>query len=226
VLIVVSAQAAFENFMVHIVLLGDSVFDNAAYVGGGPDVVRQLRTLLAGTDSATLCAVDGHVTSNVAEQLRNVPRDATHLIVSVGGNDALLNMAVLDEGAANLAAALERLSDVAAEFRQGYRAMLASLEQRDLPTAISTIYDPRFPNYRLQRLATAALALFNNVILREAAERGWPVLDMRLICNEDRDYANPIEPSVSGGEKIAWTIARLVRSHDFARRTTEIYVRP
>jgi len=51
---VVSGKSAIENFMVHIVLLGDSVFDNAAYVGGGPDVVRQLRTLLTGTDSATL----------------------------------------------------------------------------------------------------------------------------------------------------------------------------
>ena len=30
-------------FMKHIVLLGDSIFDNAAYVAGGPDVVKQLR---------------------------------------------------------------------------------------------------------------------------------------------------------------------------------------
>jgi hypothetical protein len=29
--------------MNHIVLLGDSIFDNAAYVAGGPDVVRQVR---------------------------------------------------------------------------------------------------------------------------------------------------------------------------------------
>lgn len=27
----------------HIVLLGDSLFDNSAYVGGGPDVTAQLR---------------------------------------------------------------------------------------------------------------------------------------------------------------------------------------
>jgi len=29
----------------HIVLLGDSIFDNAGYVAGGPDVVRQLRDI-------------------------------------------------------------------------------------------------------------------------------------------------------------------------------------
>ena len=33
--------------MKHIVLLGDSIFDNAAYVGGGPDVIEQLRSTLA-----------------------------------------------------------------------------------------------------------------------------------------------------------------------------------
>jgi hypothetical protein len=30
--------------MAHIVLLGDSIFDNAAYVGNRPDVIQQLRT--------------------------------------------------------------------------------------------------------------------------------------------------------------------------------------
>ena len=32
------APAAEEAKMKHVVLLGDSVFDNAAYVAGGPDV--------------------------------------------------------------------------------------------------------------------------------------------------------------------------------------------
>ncbi|HEX6372708.1 MAG TPA: hypothetical protein VF006_27555 [Longimicrobium sp.] len=29
--------------MPHVVLLGDSIFDNASYVAGGPDVVTHLR---------------------------------------------------------------------------------------------------------------------------------------------------------------------------------------
>jgi hypothetical protein len=32
--------------MPHVVLLGDSTFDNAAYVAGGPDVPTQLRARL------------------------------------------------------------------------------------------------------------------------------------------------------------------------------------
>ena len=42
---------------------------------------------------------------------------------------------------------------------------------------------------------------------RAAFARSVPVIDLRLICTEPADYANPIEPSVQGGQKIASAIA-------------------
>lgn len=51
--------------MPHIVLLGDSVFDNRAYVTPDPDVITQLRAKLDASWIATLLAVDGHVTRDV-----------------------------------------------------------------------------------------------------------------------------------------------------------------
>src|SRR3954452_12541822 len=78
-----SRQAPGSTRMTHVVLLGDSIFDNGAYIGGAPDVVRQLRAHLNPDGQATLCAVDGHVTTSVPGQLRNVPAGATHLVVSV-----------------------------------------------------------------------------------------------------------------------------------------------
>ena len=74
--------------MPHVALLGDSIFDNAAYTGGRPDVITQLRPLLSGW-SATLLALDGARTEDVPRQLTQLPRDTTHLVLSVGGNDAL-----------------------------------------------------------------------------------------------------------------------------------------
>jgi hypothetical protein len=50
------------------------------------------------------------------------------------------------------------------------------------------------------------------------------VIDLRLMFDDDADYANDIEPSVKGGEKIAQAIATLVATHDFTRRRSEIYV--
>lgn len=57
----------------------------------------------------------------------------------------------------------------------------------------------------------AALCLFNDVITRAAFSRGTALIDLRLICSEDGDYANPTEPSVQGGLKIARAIASLAR---------------
>ena len=70
--------------MSHIVLLGDSIFDNRAYVGvGGKDVVTHLREMLPNDWQATLNAVDGSIIENVSSQLLRIPKDATHLVVSV-----------------------------------------------------------------------------------------------------------------------------------------------
>lgn len=70
----------------HIVLLGDSIFDNAVYVPGKPSVHQQLETKIAPRGwRASLLAVDGNVILDVAErQLKGLPKDATHLFVSVG----------------------------------------------------------------------------------------------------------------------------------------------
>ncbi len=58
---------------------------------------------------------------------------------------------------------------------------------------------------------------------REAFGRGLPLVDLRLVCSEDADYANPIEPSARGGAKIAGATADLVTGHDFARRRSTVF---
>lgn len=210
--------------MPHVVLLGDSIFDNGSYVPGEPDVVRQLQARLPAGWRATLLAVDGAVTESVAPQLRRLAPDATHLVVSVGGNDALRHIRVLEERAGSVAEALGRLAEIGQTFGQGYQAMLEAVAGRGLPTALCTIYDPRFADPPLRRLALWALAFFNDAILRQAMARGWPVLDLRLVCDRDEDFANPIEPSAKGGDKIAAAIARLLGEHDFARGRTEAFI--
>jgi hypothetical protein len=211
--------------MGHAVLFGDSIFDNAAHVAGGPDVVRHLRARLPAGSHATLVAVDGARISDVARQLEDIPGDASHLIVSVGGNDALGHMGVLEDKAGSIAAALNRLADIRASFEADYQSMLERLLARGLPSALCTIYNPRFPEPRLQRLGVIGLTIFNDCILTQAFTHALPVLDLRLICNEVQDYANAIEPSVSGGDKIARAITELMSRHDFRRGRSEIFTR-
>jgi lysophospholipase L1-like esterase len=208
----------------HVVLLGDSIFDNAAYLmAGAPDVVQQVRQRLPYGWKAMLAAVDGSTTRDVREQLRRLPADATHLVVSVGGNDALERSDFLTAPARSTAEALLGLADIGDEFERGYLAMLAEVLARGLPTAICTIYYPHFPEAVLQRMAVAALTVFNDCVIRAAFAHSLPLLDLRSICTEEGDYATPIEPSAQGGEKIAQAIVKVLE-HGFNGDRTEVFI--
>ncbi len=208
--------------MTHVVLLGDSIFDNALYVPGGEPVIEQVRSRLPRGDRATLLAVDGAVIQSVARQLEKLPTDATHLVLSVGGNDALGYSTILDAQSLSAVEGFAALAEIRAEFAQAYRGMLKGVRELRLPTVICTIYDA-VPG--LQAEAVTALAVFNDAILRAGVEAGTPVIDLRFVCDRQQDYSSlsPIEPSELGGAKIAAAIARVVSGHDFARGGTVIY---
>jgi lysophospholipase L1-like esterase len=210
--------------MGHVVLLGDSIFDNAAYVGNAPDVAQQVTQRLPSGWKATLCALDGAVVGDVTRQLQRLPADATHLVLSAGGNDALSNAGILYEPAESTAGVLDHLADLAAAFESRYRAVVGAMLDTGLPSAVCTVYYPNFPDAVLQRLAVTALTVFNDAILRTAFGAGLPLLDLRLICDSPQDYANPIEPSAAGGDKIARALVSAVTEHDFSRRRTEVFV--
>ena len=210
--------------MSHVVLLGDSIFDNAAYVGEGPDVIRQLRALLPAEWKATLLAVDGSMTVNVSRQLDKLSADATHLILSIGGNDAINNADILNRRATSTADSLNQLDDAADQFEHDYNAMLRAVLARNLPTALCTVYYPCFPDAEVQRLSVTALTVFNDCIIRAAVANGLPLLDLRLICDDEGDYANPIEPSVQGGAKISAVIKSVVQEHDFTQKRSIVFV--
>jgi hypothetical protein len=208
--------------MPHVVLLGDSIFDNGVYVPGHPPVIEQLRAVLPADWRTTLLAVDGNIAIDVVRHLERLPADATHLAISTGGNNALIASRVLLQPARTVSEALHELADVQGDFRREYREMLREVLARRLPTLVCTIYDS-IPGLELD--AVCALTLFNEVILREAVAAGLPVLDLRLLCTERTDYSphSPIEPSHLGGQKIAAALVRIVSTHDFTRRETVIY---
>ena len=228
----------------HIILLGDSIFDNASYVKTGePDVTEQVRSLLPKGSRVTRLAVDGDVTADVAHQMSRLPDDASHLFVSVGGNDALERIDILQKNVSTAGEALYELNSIREAFEERYSNMLDTVLKAELPTTICTIYYPRFNcrslermvNYfqvlstngssaeKLQNSAMSALAVYNDVIMKQAVARSLPIIDLRVLCNEDADFANPIEPSAHGGMKIAETINWVAHYHDFHNTNSVMY---
>ena len=208
--------------MNHVVLLGDSIFDNATYVPGKPAVIDQLRKNLPAGWKATLLAVDGNVTADVQHQIIRLPDDATHLIVSCGGNDALGHVSIINQPAGSVAEVLELFTSIRTSFQQTYRQMIETLSGLKRHLAICTVYDC-VPG--MEGIPMTALAMFNEVILREAFIAEIPVIDLRLICSKSSDYSeiSAIEPSAVGGEKIVQAIVRMLTNHRFESKQSIIY---
>jgi hypothetical protein len=217
-----SEVAAMTRASKHIVLVGDSIFDNGVYVPGKPSVIDQLRAELGDRGKATLLARDGDVTASISGQLAGIPDDATHLMVSVGGNDALAHTDLLDKPIKNSAELLADLAAIHAQFGKSYAQMLATVARVGKPVAVCTIYDSNFAPPTKQ-LADVALSVFNDCILRCAGDAGVPVLDLRRLFRRPQDYANPIEPSEIGGAKMVKAIVALCGEHDFTKRRTSLY---
>jgi hypothetical protein len=191
----------------HIALLGDSIFDNGAYTEGGPDVVTQLASTLPSGWRASLLAMDGAMMGDLGHQLNRLPADVTQIVVSIGGNDVLQNLDVLRLKVKSSAEALVSLGKRAQGFERDYRMAIDPVRNLGLPMTICTIYNGNVSGQE-GAAARVALTAFNDVILRVAFDSRLPVIDLRLVCTEPADYANPIEPSSRGGEKIAQAIMR------------------
>ena len=227
--------------MKHIVLLGDSIFDNSSYVNLGElDVPNQLRSLVGHNCKVTNLAVDGHLIRHVKNQLNNLPSDVTHLFVSVGGNDGLGHLSIFHTHVNTIGESLQQMYRIGDNFKKRYSEMVDLVLSYNLPTTFCSIYYPRFDarsldrvqdymsvlsnGREIQEMVMAAEAVFNDIITYEVFKRKLPLIDLRVLCDDDQDFANPIEPSCIGGMKIAKTINTIANVHNFDSNASGVYV--
>src|SRR3984893_2629333 len=202
----------------HIALLGDSILDNGAYTSGGPDVVAHVRGMLPAGWRATLLAVDGSLIGDLEDQLSGLPADITHVVVSVGGNNAVMDLDILRLRVRSEPEALVKLGYRVALFERAYRVAINRVLSPSREMAVCTIYNASLDTeagaealgFSTEEAAAALVMLttFNDAILRVAFEAKLRVIELRLVCTEPADYTNAIEPSIQAGEKIARAIVR------------------
>jgi lysophospholipase L1-like esterase len=208
--------------MKHIVLLGDSIFDNAGYVDAGDSVIDCLQVLLPPDYKATLLAVDGDITDDVYSQLDKLPTDTTYVFLSIGGNDALRIINVLNKSIPTVGDAMHVFSEIREGFTNKYKELISAIHNKVDKLFICTIHDS-IPDF--EQRALTALAFYNEIILKQAIAKSLPILDLRILCNERKDYSpvSPIEPSKFGAKKIADSIYTIVLQHDFSHVNSVIY---
>ena len=184
----------------HLILLGDSIFDNGVYVElGQDDVTAHLERKLVSLDwTLDMRAVDGSVVSDVVNQLSHKPiSPPCTFVLSVGGNDALGHL----EGILSLG--LTDFYEIKEGFRKRYTGVLDAILNYGQPLIVCTIYNPNILEPEIQKLAEAGLSFFNDVITEESLRRKLPIIDLREVCSAPEAFANPIEPSEIGGDLIS-----------------------
>lgn len=193
----------------HVALLGDSSIDNAAYTRGDPDVAQHLRSVLGAQWKVTLLALDGSTTLQMDPQITRIADDVSHIVLSIGGNDALMNAGLLDTPVKSTAIALDLLGAAVNAFEQNHRSVTRALAELKRKLVVCTIYEGNLGPIEGPR-ASVALRLFNDAIVRSARDVSATIIEMRDVCSKPEDFANPIEPSGIGGKKIAQAIARVI----------------
>lgn len=199
--------------MSYITLLGDSIIDNKTYVQKGElSVLEHLENI--SEYEYTQLAFDGDTTLNVLNGQLLSPTIATssHLVLSIGGNDLLQNLSFLYEGP------VDKINDAVAgvqqyifkPLEQRFETIIEKLSSHRANLLLCTVYEGdlgRTDEFRdVLDSSKIMVSSFNDTVYKTASKYNADVLELRHIFTSPEDYANPIEPSHVGGEKLAQAI--------------------
>lgn len=201
----------------HLVLLGDALQN--IDLGSG-EVERALVPRPRNPWKLTVVQVletlrRGHV--------REIPEDATHVVISIEGAWAIEVSGLLQVGARTISEALEALCTAADEFEGILAGMIAAARETGLPTVVCTLVPARYVKPAQHRVAATALAIFNDRVVRRAFAARLPIVDLRMVCDEDGDYASETLLSRAGVRKAANVIRAALYEVSVSAERTRVY---
>ena len=203
-----------------LVLLGDSIIDNKTYVLDGEFSV--LEHIKSKTETKlTQLALDGATTDDVINsQINVIPFGTSHIVLSIGGNDLLNEIGFLMEDFKYTPnQVLERCQSLIAPITQKYESIVSQLQTTSRANLLlCTVYEGNLEGSVMYDdiaiSSRAMLSLFNDSIYKTHNMFKTEILELRNIFVSPEDYANPIEPSHIGGEKLARAIYKWVETHN------------
>ncbi len=136
-------------------------------------------------------------------RVRAIPAGVTHIGICVDGGWAIETSGLLKGGAQSIQDALDTLAAAADEFENMFTRLIAAATEAGVPTIVCTLVPARYAEPSQQRVAATALAIFNDRILRRATAARLSIVELRLVCDEDSDYASETLLSHAGVRKVA-----------------------
>ena len=178
------------------ILLGDSIIKNNSYVKNGKAVEDILNEK---TNDNTQCyAKDDSTIVDIYSQLDSIPsdlnKDSTTIVLSAGGNDILNNYADKEVSIKD--------TKVLDPIFNAYKTLIKSIQTKmnDSKLVLLDIYYPT--NIKLAQYKPI-LEEWNKLIADFASTNNIEVINISNILIESTDFTLNIEPSETGGEKIA-----------------------
>jgi len=182
-----------------VVLLGDSVFKNESYVKSGLSVSEYVKN----QTSSTYCyALNDSTIVDVYHQLEQIPLDYNDpncsIFLSVGGNDIL----------SNHVENIESLRPIFIAYTKLIRSIKTKMDKSKL--FLVNIYYPSSLKYSQY---TPILVEWNQMIddyAYNSTSNIAGVVRLNEILKEKSDFTHEIEPSESGGLKVAEAILKSI----------------
>src|SRR5947207_1799540 len=163
--------------MPHLALLGDASLANGRYTAPEPDTVTQVQQQLPDW-TVTLLAAGGATMAEIPAQLQRFPAGVDLAVLSVGGNDALEHVGLLQQPSKSSSDTLDALHRMVQEFSEKYDKVVPVLSRLAGRVLLCTIYEAPLVGENTASRARVVLTLLNDYILRTAARGGMDVLDV------------------------------------------------
>ncbi len=136
-------------------------------------------------------------------RVRAIPAGVTHIAICVDGGWAIETSGLLQGSARTIREALDTLAWAADEFENMFTRLIAAATEAGVPTIVCTLVPARYTEPSQERVAATALAIFNDRLLRRAVAARLSVVELRLVCDEDGDFASETLLSRTGVRKVA-----------------------
>ena len=205
-----------------ILLVGDSVFDNAPYVEAGLDSVSILRKELSPIATVDSVAIDGSTTFEVLYQLDKGELSSKPkydiIFLSIGGNDLLCNQEIYLDPTKTLADRRDFIMELRKRFLLIRQRLLLMSENVFWTGVYKPYFDPE--EYSEEHIERVNRAIHDINTKLKAGYSDEYMLSLTSILNQQEDFVFTIEPSAQGSEKLAKELKRIV--HETLNSNTRI----